>query len=84
MPSDQLIREYADLSRRTTEAMEGLKEAMYKLNDTLVLHQEIEKTSAETISNITSFWKLLTLILLLSIVTLAGAEKIIPLFTGKI
>jgi len=84
MTKDELTTKFIDLSEKNIQALDGLKEAIGKINDTNTLHAaktaEVSKhvdklvTSVEIMSKM--FSKILW-VLVLAIVILAGAEKVL-------
>lgn len=71
-----------EISLRNSEALEGLKGAIDKINDTNILHLNALQKNTEAILAIEKFWGKIVLILVTAISVLAGAEKVLGLF-GK-
>jgi len=76
----ETLEQYKQLSEKTSVALDGLKDAIEKINDTNVLHMQMLKENTQAVNNITTFWGKIVMILISTVAILAGAEKVLSLF----
>lgn len=74
------LEQYKELSEKTSVALDGLKNAIERINDTNVLHMQMLKENTQAVNNITTFWGKIVMILISTVAILAGAEKVLSLF----
>ncbi len=83
---DKLTEILVDQVKKNTEAFDGVKSALEKINDQNTLHNASENSRNETIAKLVAgnekFYKVVTYILIISVaalVLLAGAEKVLKI-----
>jgi hypothetical protein len=77
----RIIKEYARLSAMTSKALEGLEEAIRDINDRNVVHVKALENNTEAVDAIRDYWGKIMKWLVLTVIVLAGAEKVLDYLT---
>lgn len=69
-----------ELSKKQTDNLDNNNKLMETSSELLRKHTEILTLNTEAVKNMERFWGKIMFILVLAIITLAGADKLLPVF----